>query len=156
MARLLLDLKYYDEAGRVKPGSAVLCLLVFLCRNLFIFVIALSIGQDGDALLRLFYPKDFYLYLGMLIGVPALASYLIVVFREKLAKYAQLWPFHLIKYLLLSSCLLDLFYQCYLANMHYWQFSWPIAVFIVLDIWVAFFVVRDRHLSLLIADWVRQ
>ena len=155
MTRLLLDLKHYDEGGRVKPGAAVLWLLVFLCRSLWVFIIALSIGPDGDTLLRLFYPKDAYLYVGMLIGLPALAGYLIIAFREKLAKHAQLWPFYLIRYLLLSSCLLDLFYQCYLANRYHWQFSWPIAVFIVLNIWVAFFVFRDRHLRVLIADWVR-
>lgn len=156
MSRLLLDLKYYDEAGRVKPGLAVLWLIVFLCRSLVICVIAVAAGKDSDAILRLFYPKEFYLYLGMIIGIPALASYLIMLFREKLTKNTQHWPFHLIKPLLLMSCLLDLVYQCYLANLLYWQFSWPIALFILLDIWGAFFIVKDHHLRVLIADWARQ
>ncbi|WP_340678849.1 DUF2919 domain-containing protein [Paraglaciecola sp.] len=156
MAKLLLDLKYYDDAGRVKPASALLWVVVFLCRSLLILIMALAARNDSNTLLRLFYPEEKYLYIGLVIAAPAFVSYLLIAFREKLAKWSQYWSFYFIKMLLFVSCLLDFVYQCYLANMHYWQFSWAIAVILMLDMWIGFFIIKDRHLSVFVADWLRQ
>ncbi|KXI30634.1 DUF2919 domain-containing protein [Paraglaciecola hydrolytica] len=155
MTKLLLDLKHYDEAGRVKPSSALLLLMVFLCRSLLILVMALAAGQDSNALLRLFYPEEKYLYIGLAIALPAFISYVLIAFREKLSKTQLYWPFHLIKYFLFFACLLDFIYQCYLANLHYWQFSWAIATILILDMWFAYFVLKDRHLKVFVADWLQ-
>jgi hypothetical protein len=155
VAKLLLDLKYYDEEGRVKPSSVLWWVVAFLCRSLLILIMALAVRQDGNMLLRLFYPEEKYLYIGLAIALPALISYLLLAFREKLAKKAQYWVFHLIKSLLFFACLMDFIYQCYLANLHYWQFSWTIAIILILDVWIAYYVLMDRHLRLLVADWLR-
>ena len=155
MAKLLLNLNYYDEAGRVKPSSALLWVVVFLCRSLLILIMAVAIRQDGNMILRLFYPEEKYLYIGLAVSLPAFIGYLLIAFREKLAGKQQYWLFHLIKYLLFIACFSDFVYQCYLANLHYWQFSWTIAVILLADIWVGFFVLRDRHLRLFVEDWSR-
>jgi hypothetical protein len=156
MTKLLLDLKYYDEEGRVKPSASLLWIVVFLCRSLLILIMALSVGQDSNVMLRMFYPDEKYLYIGMAIGLPAFISYVLIAFREKLANKAQFWSFYLIKSLLFIACLLDFIYQCYLANLHYWQFSWAIAAILMLDLWIGFFIIKDRHLRVFVADWLRK
>lgn len=153
MSRLLLDLKHYDDAGRVKPNVALVYCVVFLCRTLVIFVMWLASRQDSNTLLVWFYPEQKYLYVGMVIGLPALIAYLLIAFREKIARKQFLGVFSLIRYLLLCSCILDFIFQCYLANKHHWQFSWSTAVILLLDCLVAFYILRDKHLILLTCDW---
>lgn len=153
MAKLLLELKYYDDAGRVKPAVILICCVVFLCRSMLLFANSFTLRQDNSDLLGLFYPEKHYLYLGMLLGLPALIAYLLIVFRETMVKRHYYWLFLCIKPLFLLSCILDIGLHYSLAKAHYWQFSWSIALSLLLDSLICFYLLKDRHLSLLISDW---
>ncbi|MEI8648331.1 DUF2919 family protein [Paraglaciecola sp. Hal342] len=83
--RLLLPLKYYDEAGRIKPANSFLWCLFFLCRPFWVFIASLTFRQDSGALLALFYPDNYYFYLSL--GIRPFAALLVVLmisFRAKL------------------------------------------------------------------------
>lgn len=153
MAKLLLELKYYDEAGRVKPASILVWCVLFLCRSMFLFALSFTLQQNSTELLSLFYPEKYYLYIAMLVALPAFAGYLLLAFRESLTKHHYYWPFYVIKPLFLLSCIFDIGLHYYLAKAHYWQFSWSIALSLLIDVLVCFYLIKDRHLSLLITDW---
>lgn len=153
MAKLLLELKYYDEAGRVKPASVLNWCVLFLCRSMVLFAISFTLQQNGTELLSLFYPEKTYLYLAILFSLPALLAYLLLSFREFITKKGQFWCFYLSKPLFLISILLDLCLHYYVAKAHYWQFSWSIALTLIVDVLLCFYMLKDRHLSLLISDW---
>ncbi|MGO4892574.1 DUF2919 family protein [Flavobacterium sp. W21_SRS_FM6] len=155
MARLLLELKYYDEAGRVKPSAILSWCALFLCRSMFIFALSFILQQNSSELLSWIYPEKRYLYLSMLIAAPAFSAYLLLAFRESLTKHERYWPLLLIKPLLLLSCLLDIGLHYFLAKSLYWQFSWSIALSFLINVMIGFYLFKDRHLRLLVSDWSR-
>lgn len=153
--KLLLDLKHYDEAGRVKPASGLFCCVLFLSRTWLIFVLTIASGHDSNSILTWFYPKKNYLYLGMFIGLPAFFAYTIVSFREKLNQTMRIRLIKWVVFLLLISCMTDMAYHIYLANRNMWQFSWNISIVLLVDMLIMLYVLRDKHLRLLIYDWSR-
>ena len=46
--KLLLPLKYYDDAGRVKPAVALYFCIVFLSRSLLILIGSISVRENGE------------------------------------------------------------------------------------------------------------
>lgn len=155
LAKLLLELKYYDEAGRVKPGFVFTWCALFLCRSVLLFALSLTLHNDGVQLLGFFYPEKKYLYVGMVIAAPAFIAYLLVAFRESLANQQQYWLFYLIKPLFLISCILDITLHYYLAKATFWQFSWTVALSLIIDVLLSYYFLKDRHLRLLIRDWAK-
>ncbi|MFQ3197901.1 MAG: hypothetical protein ACI8R9_001129 [Paraglaciecola sp.] len=153
--KLLLPLKYYDDAGRVKPSGALLCCLLFMCRTYLVSVASLSYREDSSGLLALFYPHQGYFYAGLAFAVPAVLVVLLVSFREKLFNSRAVALFTLITPLLLMGLLLDLGFHMLLANQQRWQFSWIIAITLILDFLCLYFVSRDKHLTLMVKDWVK-
>jgi hypothetical protein len=156
VAKLLLDLKYYDEEGRVKPSFILNFCVVFLCRSILLYGISFSLRQDSGQLLALFYSDKNTLYWGMIMSLPALLAYLLLAFREFLVKKHLFWAFHLIKPLFLFSCVLDIGLHYTLAKMHYWQFSWSIALSFLTDFLIGFYLLKDRHLRHFIDDWSKR
>lgn len=153
--KLLLPLKYYDDAGRVKPPSALYWCVFFLCRSLVILIGVFSSSQYGNELLGLFYPNNNVLYFNLLTATPAFLGLLIISFREKLWKVGHCWLFLFIKPCILFSVIFDLFFQIYLADQQHWQFSWIIAVTLMIDVLCLFFLSKDKHISLMVRDWRR-
>lgn len=150
---MLLPLKYYDEAGRVKPSVGLYALIFFICRSILVFVAALSVREHSSELLSIFYPERDYLYLSLGIAFPSLMSLGILGFREKIWGANKIWLFLLIKPLLLCSILADLALHLTLANMQYWQFSWVIAITLLLDSLAVYFILTDKHTKLMLKDW---
>ncbi|MGJ8681774.1 DUF2919 family protein, partial [Paraglaciecola sp.] len=68
--KLLLPLKYYDDAGKVKPPSAWYWCALYLCRSVLVLIGALSSREYGSELLSIFYSESRYLYLNLGIALP--------------------------------------------------------------------------------------
>jgi hypothetical protein len=151
--KLLLPLKYYDDAGRVKPAVALYFCIVFLSRSLLILVGSVSVRENGEQLLALFYPEKQYLYVSLAIAFPAFLALMLLGFREKIWQANRCWMFSCIKPLLLFSVLADLVLHIMLANIHHWQFSWVIALTLLLDSLIFYFLVKDKHTQLMLMDW---
>lgn len=151
--KLLLPLKYYDDAGRVKPAAALYVCIAFLSRSLLILIGSVSVRENGEQLLALFYPEKQYLYISLVIAFPAFLALLLLGFREKVWQADTCWMFSCIKPLLIFSVLADLGLHVMLANIEYWQFSWVIAVTLLLDSLIFYFLIRDKHTQLMLMDW---
>ena len=153
--KMLLPLKYYDNAGRVKPAAALYFCIVFLSRSLLILIGSVSVRENGDQLLALFYPEKQYFYISLAIAFPAFLALLILGFREKIWQINRCWIFSCIKPLLIFSVLADLSLHIMSANIDDWQFSWLIAFTLLLDSLVFYFLVKDKHTLLMLIDWKR-
>lgn len=153
--KMLLPLKYYDDAGRVKPAAALYFCIVFLSRSLLILIGSVTVRENGDQLLALFYPEKQYFYISLAIAFPAFLALLILGFREKIWQINRCWIFSCIKPLLIFSVLADLSLHIMSANIDDWQFSWLIAFTLLLDSLVFYFLVKDKHTLLMLIDWKR-
>jgi len=151
--KILLPLKYYDEAGRVKPTAALYTCIAFLSRSLLILVGSVSVRENGEQLLALFYPDKQYLYISLAIAFPAFVTLLLLGFREKIWHADRCWMFSFIKPLLIFSVLADLALHTMLASIKHWQFSWVIAVTLLVDLLICYFLVKDKHTQLMLKDW---
>jgi hypothetical protein len=151
--KLLLPLKYYDDSGRVKPAVALYLCIAFLSRSLMILIGSVSVRENGDQLLALFYPEKQYLYISLAIAFPAFLALLLLGFREKIWEADRCWMFSCIKPLLLFSVLADLGLHILLANIGHWQFSWLIAFTLLLDSLTFYFLVKDKHTQMMLKDW---
>jgi hypothetical protein len=40
-----------------------------------------------------------------------------------------------------------------LANIEHWQFSWLIAITLLLDSLVFYFLIKDKHTQMMLLDW---
>jgi hypothetical protein len=114
---------------------------------------SVSVRENGEQLLALFYPDKQYLYISLSIAFPAFLVLLLLGFREKIWNADRCWMFSCIKPLLIFSVLADLGLHIMLASMKYWQFSWIIAVTLLLDSLIVYFLVKDKHIQLMLKDW---
>jgi hypothetical protein len=153
--KLLLPLKYYDDAGRVKPAVALYFCIVLLSRSLLILIGSVSVRENGDQLLALFYPEKQYLYISLGIAFPAFVALLFLGFREKIWQADKCWMLSCIKPLLIFSVLADFGLHITLASIEHWQFSWVIALTLLTDALIFYFVVKDKHTQLMLTDWKR-
>ncbi|WP_293745694.1 DUF2919 domain-containing protein [uncultured Paraglaciecola sp.] len=153
--KLLLPLKYYDEAGRVKPAVSLYLCIAFLSRSLLILVGSVSVRENGEQLLALFYPERQYLYISLAIAFPAFLALLLLGFREKIWHVGRCWMFSCIKPLLIFSVCADLGLHFMLASTSHWQFSWVIAFTLLIDSLVFYFLTKDKHTQLMLTDWKR-
>jgi hypothetical protein len=153
--KMLLPLKYYDDAGRVKPAAALYCCIVLLSRSLLILIGSVSVRDNGEQLLALFYPEKQYFYISLIIACPAFMALLLLGFREKIWHAQRCWMFSCIKPLLIFSVLADLILHITLAKIGHWQFSWIIAITLLTDSLVFYFLFKDKHTKLMLTDWKR-
>jgi hypothetical protein len=151
--KILLPLKYYDEAGRVKPSVALYLCIAFLSRSLLILLGSVSVRENGEQLLALFYPDKQYLYISLGIAFPTFIALLLMGFREKIWNADRCWMFSYIKPLLIFSVLAELGLHIMLASITYWQFSWVIALTLLADSLIFYFLVKDKHIQLMLNDW---
>lgn len=151
--KLLLPLKYYDEAGRVKPPSALYWCALFMCRSVVILIGALSSRQYGNELLGLFYSEKTYLYFNLIIALPTVLAMLIIGFRDKSWLTNNIYLYGFIRPLMIFSALADLSFHVFFANLHHWQFSWIIAATFILDVLCVYFLIKDKHILLMVSDW---
>ncbi|MCF2946767.1 DUF2919 domain-containing protein [Paraglaciecola aquimarina] len=151
--KILLPLKYYDEAGKVKPPTALYWCALFLCRSIIIMIGAVSSKQYGNEILSLFYTEKYYLYVHLVIAIPTLVSVILIGFREKSGLTNRPWIYDLIRPLIIFSVMADFVFQVFFANLHHWQFSWVIAVTLLLDSLCFYYLAKDKHLIYMIKDW---
>ena len=151
----MLDLKHYDEAGRILPAGAFYWCLLYLCRGYFVFIASLSFRQDSSALLAIFYPDQVYFYASLIIALPAFLVLVVVSFRERIWRRGYSLPFKVVKAFMFLTLLADAVFHVVMAKQQHWQFSWVIALTLLIDSFCVFFVIKDRHLKLMLKDWVK-
>ncbi len=151
--RAILPLHYYDAEGRIKPNRLMYLSLLFLIRGYLVFIASLSYRQDPSLILSLFYPDKGYFYFSLLLGLPALLIMGMVFWRHKLVEGRARVVFRPVRYMLLFSLAIDGVFHLLMAHQGHWQFSWVIALTLLLDMLFAAYWYRSRTLKLMLKDW---
>lgn len=153
MVKLVLPLKFYDEGGRVLPPRSLWWCLLFIARSYVIFVFSLTLPNQSEKLLSIFYPVKDQLYTGLVIGTFAIGPILLVSFREKIWKHHAEWSFALLKPLLVLGLVADLGLLVLQAKQNYWHFSWGVGVGFILSLIAMYWLLSSHHLKVMLEDW---
>jgi hypothetical protein len=153
MPTIALPLKYYDDAGRVKPPIGLWLYAAFIAKSVLILVGSLTNRDTSESMLEIFYPQRSDFYFGLVLGCFGLAICLLCGFREKIWNAKKIVLFSTIKPLIFCSLLLDLGFQFKLAHANYWAFSWNIGLNILLIGSFTYWAIKSRHLKIMLKDW---
>lgn len=86
----------YDQRGQLKLPVLFWCVLLLQARTWVLFVAAGASREQGEALLRLFYPDSETFWLGLLPGIPAVLAFLLSGRRERWPTLWTAWRWVLI------------------------------------------------------------
>ena len=97
----------YDPQGYLKAPVLFWAILLFQARTWVLLVIAGASRDQGEAILKGFYPDSDYFWLGLLPGIPAALAFL-------LSGRRYLWPrlWRMLRSILIITQLLLLAWQC--------------------------------------------
>lgn len=150
---LLLPLKHYDEAGRVKPPWLLYFFTLFICRGVFLVIAQLISAEHTKVLADILYEHASHLYSSAGLGVLGLSALVILSFREKITQSQNQWVFRLIRPLLLCAVILNLALEVNIAKEQNWQFSWLVALPLLIEIWCGYYLIKSKHLNVMLQDW---
>ncbi len=150
---LKYPLSHYDEAGRLKPSFLSYGFLLFACRGLIVLIVAISLRQDGDRLLRVFYPETYHFYLSLLPIVPALLSLALLSKRASIIKSGRTKWFDLIIPVSCSAFIIDIIVQSYILNQINFVFSPTHGVSILIASTGLLFWLRGNRVRDMLVDW---
>ena len=150
---LLLPLHCYDEAGRVKPPRLLWWCCGFLAKSLLIYVVALTVQGESRQFLDLFYANRQQFLLGLALSILPFFVVLLVSFRERWFNGRVSSLAHIIRPMLVLAVLLDITHLVFEAHHTKWQFSWSIALFILINGFWLYWLVTSTHLKLMEQDW---
>ncbi|GAB3038409.1 DUF2919 family protein [Bowmanella dokdonensis] len=153
--RTILPLHYYDEEGRLKASRWMYASLLFLMRGYLVAIASLTYRQDTGLLLSLFYPDRHYFYLSLATGLPAMLLLVVVWWRHKFRQWAP-WLFACFRPLLQMSLVADLLLHLWMGQHQHWQFSWLIALTLLLDLLLLLYWRRSGKQRQILKDWGRE
>jgi len=146
-------LKYYDEAGRMKPPLILYILLLFVCRGLIVLIISLSFREDSERLLRVFYPLPYHFYLSLIPILPALIALYLVSKRTILWEKERYRIFSVFPILMGSALIIDAGIQIYMLNQIHFAFSMNHGLSILTSFIGLLYLLNSAYLKHLIKDW---
>ena len=118
-----------------------------------VFIFSLTLPDQSEKLLLMFYPIKEQLYSGLLIGALAIPPFLLTSFREKIWRFHGEFLFRLFKPMIFLGLLCDFAFMMLLANQSYWQFSWGIGLGILVNLVALYWLLTSRHLKVMLVDW---
>ena len=142
----LYALKYYTNAGDLKPPALFLFVLLFLSRTWVLFVLSLASTQTGNDILLLFYPDKVHFYLGLLLGLLPVIVLAVSGRRHTQNSWAMKgwpWCFYLVVFSVLGDIGLQLYY-IYLAKFAY---SATASIQLVFALWCLLYINKSKHLT---------
>ncbi|CZF83123.1 DUF2919 domain-containing protein [Grimontia marina] len=139
---------YYDKHGNAKPNLMFWLTGLFLARSWIVFVVAGVSREQGKDLLSLFYPSHDALYIGLALGLPAVALMLMAGSLHRFPAFFQrVWRFG--KYTLLAALSGDLILQVKHLMAQRWEFHWSGALMLLMAIWLVLYLLRSRRIQFL-------
>lgn len=152
---LKFPLHYYDEAGRLKPPVFFYLLMLFTCRAVLVLIVSVSMRDNAEQMMRLFYPQPYQFYLALLPIVPALTCLIIISRRQSLYASDTTFPFRVLIGLAATALFIDLAVQIYILNAMNFAFSYTYSVSLVLVIIGFWYLLRSKYLHGFVQDCLR-
>jgi len=150
---LKYPLKYYDEAGRMKPPLVMYIMLLFVSRGLLILIISLSFREDSERLLRLFYPHSIHFYWSLIPIIPALLGLYVVSKRSLLWEKKQYVLFRALPWFMITALLLDLAIQLYMLWQIHFRYSLSHGLSIIISATFIIYIMQSEYFKTLLQDW---
>ncbi|MBY5990833.1 DUF2919 domain-containing protein [Ferrimonas balearica] len=136
---------HFDRHGQLKPGPWLLLTMLLCAKTWLLFALGAASRQSGADLLALFYPDRQDFYLGLLLGLPALALLLASGHRHQGRLGPALW--HRGRPLLLASWALQLGLQLKALVGVQGQFHWAPGLTLLASFWLGLYLLRSRHVK---------
>ncbi|CCQ09304.1 hypothetical protein PALB_1420 [Pseudoalteromonas luteoviolacea B = ATCC 29581] len=145
--------EYWDKYGVYRAPIAFNLSLIVLLRAYIIWIFAAASMQPDSNIMAIFYQTKNEFFVSLAIASGALIAGVVYSFRRPNAPrwLKPIWRF--MKWPLVASACLDLAWLIWHAQQVYYQFSAPIAVQIVLLIWVLWYLLKSRYLDCFFSDW---
>lgn len=150
---LKYPLSFYDDSGRLKPSFLSYGFLLFACRGLIVLIVALSLRQDSDKLLRVFYPEPYHFYLALLPIIPALLALVIISKRRSIWESGKTWWFYLLLPVSCVALIIDILVQAYILNQIRFVFSATHGSSILIAITGLLYWLRSNRVRDMLTDW---
>ena len=146
MSIKIYALKFYTQAGDLKPPTYFYFGLLFLARTWALLIISLASFETGNKLLAIFYPDQMHFYLGLVSGLVAIILFLLSGRdHDKHPIICKIWqkgyPF------LVLSILFDLGLQLYYLYLDRFQYSVEASIQLVVILWLLLLCTRSKHLK---------
>lgn len=152
--QLKYSLSRYDEAGRLKPPVSLYLALMFACRTLLIIIVGVTLKENTDAFLRMFYPIPGFLFLSFIPTIFAVTTLFLIGKRYVLWAhvYKYKWVCHIKLLALLALCMdaVVSFSVIYYSNFTY---SWITSSSILITLTGIIYIVRSSYLQAMQNDW---
>ncbi|MBY5921169.1 DUF2919 domain-containing protein [Ferrimonas balearica] len=133
----------FDRYGLLKPGPWLILVLLFCAKTWLLFLLSAASRQHGADLMGLFYPDRQDFYLGLLLGLPALALLWAQSQRHKGGAAARLWQWG--RPLLLASWSAHLVLQIKAIYLSHGAFHWAPALMLMLSFWTGLYLLKSHH-----------
>jgi len=148
---LFYPIDAYDKHGLLKPSMMLWLALAFSAKAWIVFVMAGASREQGSQILTIFYPLRESLYIGMVIGLPALLLMWLSGQRYKNHNVMNfLWQHG--KKLLLAAYITDCLLQLYHLSLTHGAFSWTRATTMLLTLWFSLYLLRSTRVRNTFAD----
>ena len=129
----------FDSQGYLKAPALFWAILLFQARTWVLLVIAGASRNDGEAILRWFYPDNHHFWLGLLPGIPAAMAFLLSGRRHL---WPRFWP--RLQGVLMVTQLLLLVWQC--SSLSDEGINGIAITLLVLDILALWWLAMNRRL----------
>lgn len=148
---LLYPINAYDEHGQLKLNNMLWLALIFNAKAWVIFVMAGVSRTQGGQLLELIYPLRDTLYIGMVLGGPALVLMWLSGQRSSDNRVIHyLWQHG--KKILIAAYSIDFALQIYHLVLSQGAFSWVRALTLLLTVWLGLYLLRSSRVKDVFAD----
>ncbi len=131
----------YDNKGQLKLPFLFWLILILQARTWVVLVIAGASRQQGEALLSLFYPDRQGFYPGLVLGLTAVAAFLLSGYRHRLPVLWRFWRWVLIVCSLLTFC-----WQLAQLNVSLLEQSPLPLILLIFDLLSAYWLLANRRL----------
>lgn len=143
---LLYPINAYDDHGQLKLNKILWLVLIFNAKAWIVFIMAGVSRTQGGQLLELIYPLKDTLYIGMVLGSPALLLMWLSGQRNKKNKVIHyLWQHG--KKLLIAAYSIDFALQIYHLVLSEGAFYWVRALTLLLTVWLGLYLVRSSRVK---------
>lgn len=146
MSIKIYALKFYTQAGDLKPPTYFYYGLLFLARTWALLIISVASRETGNKLLAIFYPDKIHFYLGLASGLIAIILFFLSGRdHDKHPRICKIWQ-RAYPFFILSICV-DLGLQLYYLYVDRFQYSIEASIQLVVVTWLLLLCLRSNHLK---------
>lgn len=148
---MLYPIEAYDKHGLLKPSGMLWLALAYSAKAWLVFLMAGASRTQGAQILEVIYPHREHLYLAMGMGLPAMLLMWLSGQRHKKNQWiTAIWQQG--KWILLLAYLADGLAQLYQLVLSQGAFRWPLAVNLLLTLWISAYLLRSTRVRNTFAD----